>query len=110
MYLKIMWKSVTALRNPTLLLLIVGFIFTVVGMQLFQNDYEYSVCRIATDCSLPRWHMNDYFHTVLLIVRILYGQWIETLWDCMEVSGQAVCLTFFLTVLVVGNLLVSLCR
>lgn len=109
--LKIMWASLRALRNPTLLLVTASFIFTLVGMQLFQKDYKSGVCRISHDCELPRWHMVDFFHTFMLIVRTLRGQWIECLWDCMEVtgtmSGQPWCLGFFSTVVVVGYLLVS---
>lgn len=109
--LKIMWASLRALRNPTLLLVTASFIFTLVGMQLFQKDYKSGVCRISHDCELPRWHMADFFHTFMLIVRTLCGQWIECLWDCMEVigmdSGQFLCLCFFSTVVVVGYLLVS---
>ncbi len=107
--LKIIWTSVRALRNLTLLLVIVVFIFTVAGLQLFQEDYRDCVCRIAQDCELPRWHMNDFFHTLLVVLRALCGQWIETLWDCMEVSGQAVCLIFYMMLLFTGNILVSLC-
>lgn len=106
--LKIVWASVRALRNPTLLLVIVSFIFTVVGWQLFHDDYKDSVCRIAGDCQLPRWHMEDFFHTFILVVRILCGQWIESMWDCMEVSWKPLCLTFFMTLVVFGDLLVSL--
>uniref|UniRef100_A0A3Q4B3I1 Ion transport domain-containing protein n=1 Tax=Mola mola TaxID=94237 RepID=A0A3Q4B3I1_MOLML len=109
MFLKVTWTLLRALRNPALLLLTAFFTFTVVGMQMFKDDYKDHVCRISEHCQLPRWHMNDYFHTFILIFRVLCGSWIETLWDCMEVSGKALCLTFFLTVVVIGNLLVSLC-
>lgn len=101
MFLDIMWTL-------TFLPLIGFFTFVVVGMQLFQKDYNDSVCRIAEDCTLPRWHMGDSFHTFLLIFRIFNGSWIKNLWDCMEVSGQGLCLTFFIVVVVIGNLLVSL--
>lgn len=108
--LKVMWASLRALRNPTLLLVTASFIFTLVGMQLFQKDYRSGVCRISQDCELPRWHMADFFHTFMLIVRTLRGQWIECLWDCMEVigtvSGQPLCISFFMTVVVVGYLLI----
>ncbi|XP_070827526.1 sodium channel protein type 4 subunit alpha B-like [Chaetodon trifascialis] len=104
-YLKIIWSSLRALKNLILLLIIMVFIFTMSGMQLFQKDYKDCVCRIAQDCELPRWHMNDFFNTFLLIARIFSGQWIETLWDCMEVSGQATCLIFFMMVVVIVNLL-----
>lgn len=94
-----------------LLLVTASFIFTLVGMQVFQDDYRSGVCRISQDCELPRWHMADFFHTFMLIVRTLRGQWIECLWDCMEtigtVSGQSLCVSFFLTIVVVGDLLVS---
>lgn len=51
--------------------------------------------------------MNDFFHSFLIVFRILCGEWIETMWDCMEVAGQAMCLTVFLMVMVIGNLVVS---
>lgn len=107
LFLKIVWASMRALRNPALLLVTAGFIFTLVGMQLFQKDYKSGVCRIAGDCMPPRWHMIDFFHTFMVITRTLRGQWIELLWDCMQVSGEALCISFFVTVLVVGYLLVS---
>lgn len=81
--------------------------FSVVGVQLFQDDYRVNIDRISAN-KLPRWHMQDFFHTFLVVVRILCGEWIETLWDCMEVCGQTTCLIFYLIVLVTGNLLVSL--
>nr|XP_046249004.1 sodium channel protein type 4 subunit alpha B-like [Scatophagus argus] len=106
MLLKTVWTSVRALRSPTILLLMGVFTFAAVGMQLFQQDYVDNVCRIALDCELPRWHMHDYFHSFLIIVRSLHGQWIEVLWDCMEVAGQTRCLIFFMMVVIIGNLLI----
>ena len=107
MLIKIIGNSVGALGNLTLVLAIIVFIFAVVGMQLFGKSYKECVCKIASDCSLPRWHMHDFFHSFLIVFRILCGEWIETMWDCMEVAGQAMCLTVFLMVMVIGNLVVS---
>ena len=107
MLIKIIGNSVGALGNLTLVLAIIVFIFAVVGMQLFGKSYKDCVCKIATDCKLPRWHMNDFFHSFLIVFRVLCGEWIETMWDCMEVAGQAMCLTVFLMVMVIGNLVVS---
>lgn len=107
MLIKIIGNSVGALGNLTLVLAIIVFIFAVVGMQLFGKNYKDCVCRISEDCVLPRWHMNDFFHAFLIIFRILCGEWIETMWDCMEVSGQTMCLIVFMMVLVIGNLVVS---
>ncbi|RVE70059.1 hypothetical protein OJAV_G00084460 [Oryzias javanicus] len=106
MLIKIIGNSVGALGNLTLVLAIIVFIFAVVGMQLFGKNYKDCVCRISEDCELPRWHMNDFFHAFLIIFRILCGEWIETMWDCMEVSGQTMCLIVFMMVLVIGNLVV----
>ncbi|XP_045692258.1 sodium channel protein type 4 subunit alpha isoform X2 [Phyllostomus hastatus] len=106
MLIKIIGNSVGALGNLTLVLAIIVFIFAVVGMQLFGKSYKECVCKISSDCSLPRWHMYDFFHSFLIVFRILCGEWIETMWDCMEVAGQPMCLTVFLMVMVIGNLVV----
>ncbi|XP_036386700.1 sodium channel, voltage gated, type VIII, alpha subunit b [Megalops cyprinoides] len=106
MLIKIIGNSVGALGNLTLVLAIIVFIFAVVGMQLFGKSYKDCVCKIAQDCELPRWHMNDFFHSFLIVFRVLCGEWIETMWDCMEVAGQTMCLTVFMMVMVIGNLVV----
>uniref|UniRef100_A0A8D0U4Q1 Sodium channel protein n=1 Tax=Sus scrofa TaxID=9823 RepID=A0A8D0U4Q1_PIG len=106
MLIKIIGNSVGALGNLTLVLAIIVFIFAVVGMQLFGKSYKDCVCKINSECKLPRWHMNDFFHSFLIVFRVLCGQWIETMWDCMEVAGQAMCLTVFMMVMVIGNLVV----
>ncbi|OWK58474.1 Sodium channel protein type 5 subunit alpha, partial [Lonchura striata] len=105
--IKIIGNSVGALGNLTLVLAIIVFIFAVVGMQLFGKSYLDNVKKISTTGNLPRWHMNDFFHSFLIIFRILCGEWIETMWDCMEVAGQPLCLLVFLLVMVIGNLVVS---
>uniref|UniRef100_A0A8C8MI10 Sodium channel protein n=1 Tax=Oncorhynchus tshawytscha TaxID=74940 RepID=A0A8C8MI10_ONCTS len=104
--IKIIGNSVGALGNLTLVLAIIVFIFAVVGMQLFGKSYRDCVCKISTDCTLPRWHMHDFFHSFLIVFRVLCGEWIETMWDCMEVAGQSMCLIVFLMVMVIGNLVV----
>ncbi|XP_044193900.1 sodium channel protein type 4 subunit alpha A isoform X3 [Thunnus albacares] len=106
MLIKIIGNSVGALGNLTLVLAIIVFIFAVVGMQLFGKSYKDCVCKISADCVLPRWHMNDFFHSFLIVFRILCGEWIETMWDCMEVAGPAMCLVVFMMVMVIGNLVV----
>uniref|UniRef100_A0A4W6BY68 Sodium channel protein n=1 Tax=Lates calcarifer TaxID=8187 RepID=A0A4W6BY68_LATCA len=106
MLIKIIGNSVGALGNLTLVLAIIVFIFAVVGMQLFGKNYKDCVCKISEDCELPRWHMNDFFHSFLIVFRILCGEWIETMWDCMEVAGAGMCLVVFMMVMVIGNLVV----
>ncbi|XP_042163219.1 sodium channel protein type 4 subunit alpha B [Oncorhynchus tshawytscha] len=106
MLIKIIGNSVGALGNLTLVLAIIVFIFAVVGMQLFGKSYKECVCKISLDCELPRWHMHDFFHAFLIIFRVLCGEWIETMWECMEVAGQGMCLVVFMMVMVIGNLVV----
>ncbi|NXW09983.1 SCN2A protein, partial [Fregetta grallaria] len=106
MLIKIIGNSVGALGNLTLVLAIIVFIFAVVGMQLFGKSYKECVCKISKNCELPRWHMQDFFHSFLIVFRVLCGEWIETMWDCMEVAGQSMCLTVFMMVMVIGNLVV----
>uniref|UniRef100_A0A3B3RDF2 Sodium channel protein n=1 Tax=Paramormyrops kingsleyae TaxID=1676925 RepID=A0A3B3RDF2_9TELE len=104
--IKIIGNSVGALGNLTLVLAIIVFIFAVVGMQLFGKNYQDCVCKISSDCTLPRWHMKDFFHSFLIVFRVLCGEWIETMWDCMEVAGQPLCILVFMLVMVIGNLVV----
>ncbi|XP_028305146.1 sodium channel protein type 4 subunit alpha A-like isoform X2 [Gouania willdenowi] len=102
LFLRVVWSSV---QHLTLVLLVLVFLFVVVGLQLFRRDYTENVCHISQDCELPRWHMSDLFHTFMMVCRILFGQWIETLWDCMMVSNTGLCVLYFILVLVLGKLL-----
>ncbi|XP_051938737.1 sodium channel, voltage-gated, type I-like, alpha isoform X2 [Hippocampus zosterae] len=104
--IKIIGNSVGALGNLTLVLAIIVFIFAVVGMQLFGKNYKDCVCKISSDCTLPRWHMSDFFHSFLIVFRVLCGEWIETMWDCMEVAGPTMCIIVYMMVMVIGNLVV----
>lgn len=42
----------------------------------------------------------------MIVFRVLCGEWIESMWDCMRVSGEAACVPFFLATVVIGNLVV----
>ncbi|KAF6726768.1 Sodium channel protein type 4 subunit alpha [Oryzias melastigma] len=101
--LKIIGNSVGAMGNLTLVLAIIVFIFAVVGMQLFEKDYRAKVLEDVTK-DRPRWHMMDFFHSFLIVFRVLCGEWIETMWDCMQVAGTTKCLIVYMMVMVVGNL------
>ncbi|CAN8185129.1 unnamed protein product [Coccothraustes coccothraustes] len=103
--IKIICNSLGALSNLTLVLAIIIFIFAIVGVQLFGRSYVFNCAKISKDCR-PRWHMKDFFHSFLVIFRILCGEWIETMWDCMVVAEPSLCLFVFLLVMVIGNLVV----
>uniref|UniRef100_A0A452IE82 Ion transport domain-containing protein n=1 Tax=Gopherus agassizii TaxID=38772 RepID=A0A452IE82_9SAUR len=100
-----MFIHMSAVGNLTLVLAIIVFIFAVVGTQLFGKSYKKHCSKISDDCK-PRWHMMDFFHSFLIIFRILCGEWLETMWDCMVVAGQPLCLIVFLLAMVIGNLVV----
>ncbi|XP_076749485.1 sodium channel protein 60E isoform X1 [Xylocopa sonorina] len=104
--LSIIISTIGALGNLTLVLVIVIYIFAVIGMQLFSKDYTFD--KFYPD-PVPRWNFNDFFHSFMMIFRILCGEWIEPLWDCMraeEEDGPEACFAIFLPALVMGNFMV----
>ncbi|GLV43437.1 Na channel protein 60E [Carabus blaptoides fortunei] len=104
--LSIIISTIGALGNLTLVLVIVIYIFAVIGMQLFSEDY--TEAKFAPD-PIPRWNFTDFFHSFMMIFRILCGEWIEPLWDCMRAEneeGPGICLAIFLPALVMGNFMV----
>ncbi|NXY14327.1 SCN5A protein, partial [Atrichornis clamosus] len=104
--IKIICNSLGALSNLTLVLAIIIFIFAIVGMQLFGRRYADNSTIIYKEGKPLRWHMMDFFHSFLVVFRILCGEWIETMWDCMAVAEPPLCLLVFLMVMVIGNLVV----
>ena len=59
------------------------------------------------DKDLPRWNFVDFMHSFMIVFRVLCGEWIESMWDCMWVASE-VCVPFFLATVVIGNLVVSI--
>ncbi|XP_059479446.1 sodium channel protein para isoform X5 [Neocloeon triangulifer] len=102
--ISIMGRTVGALGNLTFVLCIIIFIFAVMGMQLFGKNYVDNVSRFP-DGDLPRWNFTDFMHSFMIVFRVLCGEWIESMWDCMHV-GDWSCIPFFLATVVIGNLVV----
>lgn len=102
-----MGRTVGALGNLTFVLCIIIFIFAVMGMQLFGKNYTDKV-DLFPDGDLPRWNFTDFMHSFMIVFRVLCGEWIESMWDCMLV-GDVSCIPFFLATVVIGNLVVSIC-
>ncbi|GAB5575708.1 sodium channel protein type 7 subunit alpha isoform X2 [Prionailurus iriomotensis] len=88
-----------------LMLILSNSLVALKGLVLLLS-YKECVCNIDKDCQLPHWHMHDFFHSFLNVLRILCGEWIETLWDCLKVAGQFGCLPFYMMVILIGNLLI----
>ncbi|XP_025077550.1 sodium channel protein 1 brain-like isoform X2 [Pomacea canaliculata] len=102
MLLTIIISTLGALANLTGILGIVIYIFAVIGLQLFREDYgnfDFS------DTEGVRWHFQDFFHSFMMIFRVLCGEWIQPLWQCMRSSGE-LCMVVFLPALVLGNFIV----
>ncbi|PVD19442.1 hypothetical protein C0Q70_19931 [Pomacea canaliculata] len=102
MLLTIIINTLGALANLTVIIGIVIYIFAVIGLQLFRGEYgsfDYSGTEGV------RWHFQDFFHSFMMIFRVLCGEWIQPLWQCMRSSGE-LCMVVFLPALVLGNFIV----
>ena len=80
-----------------------------------KNTYTFIVpdaCTVFNDtyyvCAY-RWHFKDFYHAFMMIFRVLCGEWIEPLWQCMRASNE-LCMAVFLPALIIGNFIVSFTR
>ena len=55
-----------------------------------------------------RWHFKDFLHSFMIIFRVLCGEWIESMWDCMFVDAIYTCVPFFLLTNIIASLVVSI--
>ena len=74
-------------------------------MQLFGADYFENVCR-EFECDMPRWNFTDFFHSFMIVFRVLCGEWIESMWDCLFVTQGPLCVPYFLVVVLVAGLVI----
>ncbi|XP_048586351.1 sodium channel protein 1 brain isoform X2 [Nematostella vectensis] len=94
-------KSLGALGNLTVILAIIVYIFAVMGMQLLGNSYTPD----KFGGSIPRWNFKDFPHSFMMIFRVLCGEWIEPLWDCMLATGP-VAMLLFVPAFILGNFII----
>uniref|UniRef100_A0A2K6TYY8 Sodium channel protein n=1 Tax=Saimiri boliviensis boliviensis TaxID=39432 RepID=A0A2K6TYY8_SAIBB len=110
--IKIIGNSVGALGSLTVVLAIVIFIFSVAGMQLFGSSFNSQKSAKLCDPTDPtvsclrHWHMGDFWHSFLVVFRILCGEWIENMWECMQEANTPLCVIVFILITVVGKLVV----
>ncbi|XP_043241966.1 sodium channel protein para-like isoform X3 [Amphibalanus amphitrite] len=102
--ISIMGQTVGAIGNLTIVLCIIVFIFAVMGMQLFGKNYVENK-HLFPSGEVPRWNFTDFMHSIMIVFRVLCGEWIESMWDCLKVSGS-LCVPFFLATVVIANLVV----
>uniref|UniRef100_F1M9X1 Sodium channel protein n=1 Tax=Rattus norvegicus TaxID=10116 RepID=F1M9X1_RAT len=104
--IKIIGHSVGALGNLTVVLTIVVFIFSVVGMRLFGTKFN-KTAYATQERPRRRWHMDNFYHSFLVVFRILCGEWIENMWGCMQdMDGSPLCIIVFVLIMVIGKLVV----
>ncbi|KAL8566099.1 hypothetical protein ACOMHN_051825 [Nucella lapillus] len=108
MLISIVARTVSAIGNLVIVLWIVVFIFAVMGQQLFGEQYlkfENSTEFPDMGGEVPRWHFMDFLHSFMIVFRVLCGEWIESMWNCMRVANWP-CVPFFLLTMIIGNLVV----
>lgn len=103
--LSIIFSTLGAVANVSVVLIIIVYICAIIGMQLFGENYTPA----NFPDGVPRWNFVDFPHSIMLVFRILCGEWIEPLYDCMNCSNTGLCILVFITTLMVGNILVSIC-
>ncbi|XP_041464488.1 sodium channel protein 1 brain-like isoform X3 [Lytechinus variegatus] len=103
--LSIIASAISVIGNVMIVLLIVMFIFAVIGMQILGGSYTPENFDVATLEEVPPWHFRDFHHSIMLIFRILCGEWIEPLYDCMNVANKPFCIILFIGTLIVGNIM-----
>ena len=100
-------SSLGALGNVSIILLLIIYIFSVAGMQLFQKfnpkysdpqDYFYPI--------IERWNFSNFGNSFMMIFRILCGKWIEPQWALLKMFNAS-SLIFVLLVFVIGRWVVS---
>uniref|UniRef100_A0A4W3K8M7 Sodium channel protein n=1 Tax=Callorhinchus milii TaxID=7868 RepID=A0A4W3K8M7_CALMI len=100
----IIFKSMREMGNLTVIVIIVIYIFTVIGMQLVGHDYAHAVTFSGNE--IPRWNFTGFYNSFIMVFRILCGEWIEPLYDCMRCSKMYFCVPLFLLTYIAGNFLV----
>ena len=98
----IIGRTMGALGNLCFVLAIIIFIFAVMGKELFQGSYY-----IQYGDRMPRWNFVDVLHAFMIVFRVLCGEWIESMWDCLVACGY-ICVPFFLLTMIIGNLVVRI--
>ncbi|RZC41995.1 Ion trans, Na trans assoc, and/or PKD channel domain containing protein, partial [Asbolus verrucosus] len=83
--LSVMSKSLSAVANLTLVTFVTVFIFALLGMHSFGINYIDNYDRFP-GYELPRWNFTDLMHSFMLIFRVFCGEWVESMWDELELE------------------------
>ena len=104
-------ESISGLVYLSIILGVVIYTLSVIGMNLFidpyDNYYNNKTTNPETYGTMPRWNYSDFYHSFILLFRILCGEWIELLYETLNATnGQQWPVLFYLGALVLGNFLV----
>ncbi|XP_072038467.1 sodium channel protein 1 brain-like [Amphiura filiformis] len=102
--LAIIGSTVGAIGNVSVVLIIIIYIFAIIGMQLFGKDYTAE--NFPDEGIHPRWNFRDFFHSLMMVFRILCGEWIEPLYDCMRASETGACIAVIIATFFCGNVMI----
>ena len=50
--------------------------------QLFGANY--TLDRFPEKGVVPLWNFCDFFHSFMIVFRVLCGEWIQSMWDCIR--------------------------
>ena len=102
-------ESLGAVGNVLVILGLIIYIFSVVGMQLFGQYYKpecYTPDDEEGDHTFPRFNFMDFLESLMMIFRILCGKWIEPQWQLLK-RGSYLSIVFILLVFIIGRWVVS---
>ncbi|XP_076441123.1 sodium channel protein 1 brain-like [Babylonia areolata] len=102
--LTIIGSALSALGQLTIILGIILYIFAIIGLQLFHDKYN----KFQFPNGIPRWNFTDFYHSFMMMFRVLCGEWIEPLMDCMRMKEvpNGLCTLVFFPTLIFGNFVV----
>uniref|UniRef100_A0A8C4XC68 Sodium channel protein n=1 Tax=Erpetoichthys calabaricus TaxID=27687 RepID=A0A8C4XC68_ERPCA len=100
----VIFASLKEMGNLTVIVVIVIYIFAVIGMQLVGKDYLNKAA--FPDNQVPRWNFTSFYKSFLMVFRVICGEWVEPLYDCMRCSRIYFCIPLFFATYIIGNFLV----
>ncbi|CAL8093901.1 unnamed protein product [Orchesella dallaii] len=88
-------------------IIVFAFIVFIGPFELGTYELEdYKGGKKFTSADIPRWSFMDFWHTFRIVVRMQFGEWIETFWICYNKAGSA-CVPYYLLANLCGALLLS---
>ncbi|KAK7496846.1 hypothetical protein BaRGS_00011826, partial [Batillaria attramentaria] len=81
--LTIISHALGAVGNLTVILGVILYTFAIIGLQLFHSRYNSA----TFPDGVPRWNFLDFWHSFMMVFRVLCGEWIEPLWDCLRIQN-----------------------